>query len=199
MMRRADIIFILIKELNMKLFSNRTTLIALALLALMASTRFYHFGTALHLPDASLAVFLLAGFFVRSPRLLAALLLLAGGIDYLAITQFGVSDYCVTPAYGFLAPIYALLWATGRYAAQAYSRNGVMLAAWAFGSVSVAFVLSNATFFAFSGRYADLGAAAYAQEVAQYYLPYLTSAAMYLLPAALLSVVLRTRFPVVAR
>lgn len=181
----------------MTAFSNRTTLIAVALLALMATTRFYHFGTALHLPDASLAVFLMAGFFVRSPRLLAALLLLAGGIDYLAITQFGVSDYCVTPAYGFLAPIYALLWATGRYAARA--RNGVILAALAFGSVSVAFVLSNATFFAFSGRYADLGAAAYAQEVAQYYVPYLVSAAMYLLPAALLSVVLRTRFPAVAR
>ena len=176
---------------------NRTTLIGLILVALMSATRFYHFGTALHLPDASLAVFLLAGFLVRSPRLLAVLLLLAGGIDYLAITQFGVSDYCVSPAYGFLAPIYALLWATGRYAAQV--RNGVKLVALAFGSVSVAFVLSNATFFAFSGRYADLGAAAYAQAVAQYYVPYLSSAAMYLLPAALLSVIFRARFPVAAR
>ncbi|MDD2776936.1 MAG: hypothetical protein PHU06_13350 [Gallionella sp.] len=183
----------------MKLLTHRTTLIALALVSLMAVTRFYHFGTTLHLPDASLAIFVLAGFFIRSPRFLAALLLLAGGIDYLAITQFGVSDYCVTPAYGFLAPIYALLWATGRYASQAHARNGVMLATLAFASVSVAFVLSNATFFAFSGRYADLGAVGYAQEVAQYYVPYLTSAAIYLLPAALLAVVLRTRLSVIAR
>lgn len=183
----------------MKLLSNRTALIALALVALMCATRFYHFGTILHLPDASLAIFLLAGFLVRSPRFLAALLLLAGGIDYLAITQLGVSDYCVTPAYGFLAPIYALLWATGRYAAQAHARNGVMLVALAFGSVSATFVLSNATFFAFSGRYADWGAMGYAQAVAQYYVPYLISAAIYLLPAALLGVVLHTRFPVAAR
>lgn len=183
----------------MKFLSHRTVLIALALSGLMTATRFHHFGTALHLPDASLAVFLLAGFFVRSPRLLVGLLLLAGGIDYLAITQFGVSDYCVTPAYSFLAPIYALLWATGRYAAQTQVRNAVKLAVLALGAVSLAFVLSNATFFAFSGRYADLGAMGYAQAVAQYYVPYLTSAAMYLLSAALLNRLFYTRVSVAAQ
>ena len=85
----------------MKLFSNRPALIVISLVALMATTRFYHFGTTLHLPDASLAIFILAGFFIRSPRFLAALLVLAGGIDYLAITQFGVSDYWKHPRIAF--------------------------------------------------------------------------------------------------
>jgi len=35
----------------------------IALIALMALTRFHHFGDVLHLPDASLAVFFFAGFY----------------------------------------------------------------------------------------------------------------------------------------
>ncbi|WP_052700170.1 hypothetical protein [Methylocucumis oryzae] len=34
----------------------------LLLIALMVVTRYHHFGDALHLPDASLAVFFLAGY-----------------------------------------------------------------------------------------------------------------------------------------
>ena len=178
--------------------NSRTTqgLLAAALIALMGATRFYHFGTALHLPDASLAVFLLAGLWLRDMRWLAALLLQAAAIDYLAITQFGVSDYCVTPGYTFLLPTYALLWAAGRGMQRVRALHWQTAIATA--AVSTAFVLSNAGFYAFSGRYAELGVAAYAAEVAQYYLPYLTSAAIYLAPLALAARLLRLRRPVLA-
>lgn len=155
------------------------------LMALMAATRMHHFGTALHLPDASLAIFLLAGFLLASPRLFGALLLEAATLDYIAVTQLGVSDYCMTPAYGFLIPTYAVLWMAGRYCARIDKHNLRSMgqfAGIAFAAISASFVISNGAFYLFSGRYPDMGVAAYAALIAQYYVPYLSSAVLYLAP-----------------
>ena len=79
----------------------------LSLIALMVATRFHHFGDVLHLPDASLAVFFFAGFYPKK-MFFAFLLALAALIDYLAIEN-GTSGWCVTPAYVFLIPTYAVM------------------------------------------------------------------------------------------
>ena len=89
-----------------------------ALVLLLAATRYNHFGSAVSLPDASLAVFFLGGFFLARrawPGLLAFVFLLleAGGMDYYATATQGVSDWCITPAYWFLVPTYASLWLGG--------------------------------------------------------------------------------------
>lgn len=180
----------------MKTLSQRATLIIIALTALMAATRMHHFGSALHLPDASLAVFLLAGFFIASPVLFGVLLAEAGVLDYIAITHLGVSDYCVTPAYWFLIPTYAVLWFAGRYYARIHQHNWRSLAmfsglSWA--AISAAFFISNSAFYVFSGRFPEMNMAEYAQRVAQYYVPYLTGAVVYLIPAVLLYVVFTQR------
>ncbi|MDO9010701.1 MAG: hypothetical protein Q7U78_02675 [Gallionella sp.] len=159
------------------------------LIALMAATRMHHFGSALHLPDASLAVFLLAGFLISSPLLLGALILEAGALDYVAISYLGVDDFCVTPAYWFLIPTYAALWFAGRYYARIHNnslRSLAVFAGVAFAALNVAFILSNGSFYLFSGRYADMGVAQYAAQIAQYYLPYVSGAVVYLIPAAIL-------------
>jgi hypothetical protein len=180
----------------MKTLLQRPALIALGLIALMAATRMHHFGSPLHLPDASLAVFLLAGFFIARPALFGVLLAEAAVLDYLAITQFGVSDYCVTPAYGFLIPTYAVLWFAGRYFARIQQNNlrslGIF-AALSFAATSVAFVISNGAFYLFSGRFADVSVAEYASRMTQYYLPYLSGAFVYLVPAAVLYVLFTQR------
>ena len=175
----------------MKLLTNRPFLIALGLMVLMAATRSHHFGTALHLPDASLAIFIVAGFFIASSAFFAVLFLEAAVIDYLAITQFGVSDYCVTAAYWGLIPTYLLLWAAGRFYARIHqdtSRSLSVFAAVSFVAVSAAFFISNGAFYLFSGRYPDLSFTQYAARIAEYYVPYLSGAVIYLLPAALLYV-----------
>jgi hypothetical protein len=153
----------------MKILTQRPLLIALGLAALMAATRSHHFGSALHLPDASLAVFLLAGFLIASPVLFGVLLVEAGLIDYLAITQFGVSDYCVTQAYWFLIPTYAVLWYAGRFYARVHQNSLRGL-----------------------GQFAGLS---FVGRVSQCYVQYLSGAAVYLVPAVLLYVlfVQRTR------
>ncbi len=150
----------------------------LPLIALMALTRVHHFGSVWSLPDASLAVFFLAGLCFNSRALLAVLLLEAGVIDYLAISQFNVSDWCISPAYVFLIPTYAVLWLAGRHASlENYPLvKTVALAALA---TSTAFVISNASFYLFSGRYADMATLDYAAAVTPYYQPYLSSAMIY--------------------
>lgn len=167
-----------------------------AMFLLMAITRGSHFGSAINLPDASLAIFLMAGFML--PRLnrtaLAVfmfLLLEAGGIDYFAIAYLGVNDYCVTPAYWFLIPTYACMWLAGsRFALQRRNnRNDFAL----FGGISwlatsAAFIISNAGFYLYSGRFPDMSAAEYASDVAGYYPSYLAGSLMYLALAAVVHV-----------
>lgn len=185
----------------MKYLSQPKVLIALALTLLMAATRMHHFGSGLHLPDASLAVFLLAGFFVASPLLFAGLFLEAVALDYVAITQLGVDNYCVTPAYWFLLPTYAVLWFAGRYTARNHQDNlrGLgLFAAMSLLAVNVAFVISNGSFYLLSGKFADMSMVAYASRMTQYYVPYVTGAVIYLIPAVMLYALLTRRSDVSA-
>lgn len=169
----------------------RTIAIFVTLTALMAATRAYHFGTALHLPDASLAVFLLAGFYL--PRQAFPLLLVeAGLVDYLAINYGGVSGWCFSAAYWFLIPTYFVLWFAGRFYAGRYRftlRSLLESAVIAFAATVAAFLISNASFYMFADYFAKLSAAQYGTQVAQYFLPYLQSAFLYLIAAVLLHIV----------
>ena len=150
------------------------------LIALIVLTRFHHFGDVLHLPDATLAVFFFAGFY-RKKALLGFLLVLAGLIDYAAI-QNGVSDWCVSPAYAFLIPTYAVMWFAGRYCSNYKAMKslelvkslGFMLLA-----ASAAFAISNGSFYLFSGRFGDLSLVEYFVRVAQYYPSYVSVAMIY--------------------
>lgn len=150
------------------------------LIALMVLTRFHHFGDVLHLPDASLAVFFFAGFY-RKKALFAFLLVMAGLIDYIAIAN-GTSSWCVSPAYVFLIPTYAVMWFAGRYCltfkslklSELAMQLGIVALA-----TSAAFALSNGSFYLFSGRYADMALGDYFVQTTQYYLPYVSSVLVY--------------------
>ena len=161
--------------------------IALLLGLVMAATRFHHFGSAVNLPDASLAVFFLAGFYLRPTLFFAALLAEAGLIDYFAITVGGVSDFCVTPAYWFLIPTYGVMWFAGRWAAgkvQLRWQSLLPLFGALFVASSIAFLISNSAFYILSGRFPDLSGLQYSERVANYYLPYVTAALGYVAFAA---------------
>ncbi|MBI3778285.1 MAG: hypothetical protein HY274_05150 [Gammaproteobacteria bacterium] len=166
----------------------RKPLVIFILLALlMAATRYHHFGSALHLPDASLAVFFMAGFYLAGVLAFPVLLVEAGLIDYLAITVGGVSDFCVTPAYGFLIPAYGAMWFAGRWAAgkvQMRWQSLLPLFGALFVATSIAFLISNGAFYMLSGRFPDLSWAQYSERVAKYYPPYVAWAFFYVAFAA---------------
>jgi hypothetical protein len=159
----------------------------LGVLALMmAITRFHHEGSAFVLPDASLAIFFLAGgFFLKRPRVFLMLLTLAVAIDYLAVTALGVSDYCFSPAYAFLLPTYAVMWFGGRWPQrlprQSLAHDALLLAVSLVCSASLAFVISNGSFYWFSGKVAAVGILEYAFGLAGEYPPYLGATAFYVL------------------
>ena len=170
--------------------------VGLALALLMAATRFHHFGSATHLPDATLAVFLLGGFYLRRAGWFAGYLGEAALIDYLAIAFGGVSDWCVTPAYLFLIPTYACVWGAGVWYAgrsRAEWRSvGTLLGALAIG-VSAAFLVSNGSFYLLSGYFTEMSWTEYAARMAKYYPPYLAGALLYMALAALVHGLLAAR------
>ncbi|MGO1071174.1 hypothetical protein [Lysobacter sp. CA199] len=143
-------------------------------LTLMIATRFHHFGSALHLPDASMAVFFLGGLYLRRHAVFAGLLVIAVAIDYIAITGRGLSffqHYCVTPSYAFLLVAYAVLWYAGRMYAPRMAARGRAVAAGlgvALVAASVSFLVSNGAFYWFGGRYADPNWAEYVSRVWQW-------------------------------
>ncbi len=153
---------------------NASNAVLFALAVLMTATRFHHLGGALHLPDASMAVFFLGGLHVRRYRAFAALLLLAVAIDWAAIARSGQdfwSHYCVTPAYWLLPLAYAALWYAGRWTAARWrwsARGLALLAAMAFAGASLSFAISNGAFYWFGGRYAEPHFAEYAARAWQW-------------------------------
>jgi hypothetical protein len=174
----------------------RSIAIFAALAALMAATRFEHFGSAVALPDASLAVFFLGGIFLSlsaraSLAAFTALILEAGLIDYYATSVQGISDWCMTPAYWFLIPTYGSLWLVGRWFALRHSMEGkglIVLAMVAWAANSFAFMFSNATFYLFSERFSDMSALEYASRVAEYYGSYVSVALLYIACAVALHI-----------
>ncbi len=155
------------------------------LVALMGATRMHHFGDAFSLPDASLAVFFLAGLFFSSRAFFGALLLEASLLDYVEISHLGVSDFCVSPAYIFLIPAYFAMWFGGRLSANFKSMQGtefklsIPVIATLATSITIAFLFSNGSFYWLSGRHPNGNIAEYVERALHYYPMYAGYALMY--------------------
>lgn len=159
-------------------------LIGVFLVLLMMATRMDHFGSAVTLPDASLAVFFLAGFYLRRFAGFILLCALAAGIDYWAITTRGVSDFCITAAYGFLLPTYLSVWWAG-YWSSTHTDDKILLVITTIVSVLTAFLISNGSYYLFSGNFSEISLVEYIARVVQYLPGYLLAPLGYLSVAAL--------------
>lgn len=175
----------------MSILKNKTFGIAAALVLLMAATRYNHFGSAVALPDASYAVFFLAGLFLGRVRgalaILALLMVEAALVDYYAINFREMSGWCVTSAYAFLVFAYAALWFIGRWYAPRHDltlkgMSGLLLAGAVAGSA--AFIIANVSFYLLAGYFDRMSVVQYVSSVAQYYGPYVTVAVFYIGSAA---------------
>lgn len=164
-----------------------TALIAVALALCMAATRSDHFAGELHLPDASAAVFFLAGVYLRPMWIAAALLVEAALIDYAAIAFGGVSSFCISPAYGFLLPAYGALWLAGRWYAVrhrlAFSTLLPLAASVVIGGL-VSDLFSSGGFYFFSGGF-EPNLAEFGARIARYFPSSLATLAFYVAVAAI--------------
>ena len=154
----------------------------LALIGLMLATRVHHFGSAFLLPDASLVVFFFSGLFFNRLKFFVFLLAEAALIDYVAITQLNVNGFCVSPAYVGLIPTYGAMWLAGDYCKKFKKLNrSEMYAQFVilFLATSSAFLISNGSFFLFSGKTGVISWAHYLQGVSDYYPPYVSVTLIY--------------------
>lgn len=141
---------------KLNLTTQQQILIGCGLALLMALTRGLPIPGFELLPGASWAVFLLAGFYLRSILALPALLALAVLIDGIAVGWAGVAAYCLTPVYAMLAPAYAALWLAGRWFAGHYEwawRDLPRLAVAVFAGAAVCELISSGSFYWLSGQF----------------------------------------------
>lgn len=152
-------------------------LLGLALAALMAATRGQQFAPlGQHLPDASLAVFFLAGFYLRGRApggigVFAALFALATAIDLAAIGWGGVSSYCLTPAYWMLVPAYGAAFGIGRWYAGRHEdavSTLPLLAGALLTAGLLAELFASGGFYLFSGRFAEVSAVGFGHSLVDY-------------------------------
>ena len=167
----------------------------LALLAVaMLATRLHHFAAV---PDASWAVFFIAGFYLCGwgrwafPLLMA----LAVAIDYAVITGQGIafwSHYCMSTAYLFLLPAYAAPWLGGSWLRKHYEGPGLrelgMLAGSSVLAASLCFLLSNGSFYWISANVPARSFGGWLANMGDWYLSYLGTTLVYVGVAAVLHV-----------
>lgn len=172
--------------------------IFLLLALVMGLTRLHHFGIV---PDASWAVFFLAGFWLRGSARWAFPLLLAEAvlIDFLVITGQGLdfwTHYCVSTAYWCMPAYLGALWLGGSWVAarqRGRTPSTLGLAAVALvASEGVAYLISNGSFY-WLGNAVPLprSMAAWMANLGDWYLPFLGTTAFYVGIGALLHVAVR--------
>lgn len=159
----------------------RSGILALLALVMIATRSALMRDHVAPLPDASWAVFFIAGFYCASgtrERLfglaargfaaasLLGLLALAVAIDWWVISAQGIafwSHYCVSPAYWLLAPAYALLWLGGGWLRSRYRglhlRELGLLAASALVATTACFIVSDSSYYWLSDSWMTAAAA----------------------------------------
>lgn len=154
------------------LTSRHQFFIGMTLVMLMIATRGHHFGSLEHLPGASWAVFLLAGFYLRPAWVFPGCLALAASLDYAAITWGGVSSFCISVSYVMLLPAYGALWLAGRWAARHYRfqwRALLPLSAATLIGAALCELISSGSFYFFSGRFVDTTFAEFGARLIKYF------------------------------
>ena len=168
--------------MNKSYLTSKNLVIASAIAFLMLLTRGSHVMTSLALPDASLALLLIGGLYLRKATWFAFFVLLATVIDFGAASIDSVQAFCLTIGYWGMLPTYAVMWIAGLWLSnQAESLNALKFTLASLASTIAAFVMSTQTYYLFSGRFPNSGVL----ETMQYgwnYLPSFTGfTAMYLL------------------
>jgi hypothetical protein len=182
-----------------KSLTRAPVLVSLSLVAVLIGTRsqfvveYLHFAPEYRAPDATLAIFFLAGLWIASWRFAGVLLAGAALADQIAFAN-GVPDWCFTAAYACLIPAYMTMWVAGRYCrgANVMSAAGVLK----LGSVLVVatfveFVISSGSFFLWSGYFPAMPAAEYWSKTIGYYPMYLGWAAVYIVAGLAIAMAVR--------
>jgi hypothetical protein len=150
----------------------KNLLIAAAIAFMMLLTRGSHVLRSVSLPDASLALLLIGGLFLRKAAWFALFVVLATAIDFGASAIDSWYGFCLTAGYWGMLPTYAAMWLAGLWLSR--QTNSLDITKYALAGLVatfLAFVISTQTYYLFSGRFPNTGIA----ETMQYGWNYLPS------------------------
>ena len=127
-----------------------------SLAIVMFLTRGSHITTLYALPDASLALFLIGGIYLRQVRFFIALFLVGLFIDFGAAALDPKLGFCLTKGYWGLIPTYAVLWVCGFYLNQRerLQKLSVFIPIVSI-AIVLAFIISPQTYYQFSERFGN--------------------------------------------
>lgn len=164
-----------------QLSSQKTILVAAAIAFLMLLTRGSHVLTSVSLPDASLALLLIGGLYLRKAVWFVLLVILATAIDFGAAAIDSFQAFCLTDGYWGMLPSYAVMWLAGVWLGKQANYLDVFKYAFAgLASTFAAFVISTQTYYIFSGRFPDAGIVESMQHGWEYLPSYMGFTAIYL-------------------
>jgi len=155
--------------------------IAAAIAFLMLLTRGSHVLTSVALPDASLALLLIGGLYLRKAAWFGLFVALATAIDFGAAAVDSLQGFCLSPGYWGMLPTYAVMWLAGVWLSkQSNSFDAVKYAVAAVLATLLSFVISTQTYYLFSGRFPAKGVIESLQHGWEYLPSYMSFSVMYL-------------------
>jgi hypothetical protein len=155
------------------------------LAAVLVATRLNHFGAV---PDASWAVFLVSGFYLRRDLRWAfpVLMVLSVLVDFVVIGGSQASfwsHYCVSPGYMLLLPAHLSMWLAGAWLARGYTglhpRELARAALAVVAGASACHLLAQGGFYWLSPVVAEPTVAGWWKNFSDWYLPYLGTSSLY--------------------
>ncbi|MGJ8692074.1 MAG: hypothetical protein ACSHW0_06295 [Thalassotalea sp.] len=176
-----------------------TSLIAIFVLLtlLMLATRTHHFSAFDQLPSASIAIFFLAGMYLRSLKSFWFFYILSIVIDLASSYYRGQLGDCLTVSYPALAFSYAAMFAAGFYSRANWLKqpavlnialNVLKICIALFVASSIAFLISNGSYYLFSGKFPEPNWAEYTLRVDKYYFRSISNPVFYVICAVVIDV-----------
>ncbi len=179
------------KSVNPK--NNVSLLLAVfALLTLlMLATRTHHFASLNNLPSASIAIFFLAGMYLRKTSAFWFFYVLSITIDLASSYYRGQFGNCITTSYPALVLSYGAMFVVGYYSKPKWQEtswqiNIIKVALALFIASSIAFFISNGSYYVLSGKFPDLSWAEYATRVDKYYFRSISNPVFYVISAVVI-------------
>lgn len=169
-------------DFSLKQISTKHLIIAMAITFLMLLTRGSHVLTNVSLPDASLALLLIGGLYLRKVAWFAFFVMLATMIDFGAASIDSIQAFCLTAGYWGMLPTYVLMWVAGVWLSkQSNHLDAVKFTLAGVVSTFLAFVISTQTYYLFSGRFPNDGIVETIQYGWNYLVSYMGFTAIYLI------------------
>ncbi|MCI2286113.1 hypothetical protein L3081_25155 [Colwellia sp. MSW7] len=176
------------KSINQKSPISLLLVVFAVLTLLMLATRTHHFATFNSLPSASIAIFFLAGMYLRNMKAFWFFYVLSVTIDLGSSYYRGQFGSCITTSYPALVLSYGVMFAAGFYARPNWQKKGwqlniIKVALGLFVASSIAFFISNGSYYTLSGKFPDLSWAEYATRVDKYFFRSISNPTFYVISA----------------